>query len=169
MTNPDALRRAIVAEEARLAQCEKERADALARLERLKNQLAAVDRALSSQKPMPSDRLPFPSKVPSTRAACSPKNSFSMGWLTISESIRAASEIPIDVDLTDEDAVPAYMKIAEKVCHLRRLGMTYNSVAERLGINLWMAKRAATRVHGFARLPSSRRGTARSATVSRRP
>jgi hypothetical protein len=106
MTNPEALRRAIVAEEARLAQCKKERADALARLERLKNQLAAVDRALSSQKPMPSDRLPFPSKVPSTRAACSPKNTFSMGWLTISENIRAASEIPFEVDLVEKVSNP---------------------------------------------------------------
>jgi hypothetical protein len=106
MTSPEALRRAIAAEEARLAQGEKERADALARLERLKNRLAAVDRAFSSQKPMPSDRLPFPSKVPSTRAACRPKNSFSTGWSTISESIRAASEIPFEVDLVEKDSNP---------------------------------------------------------------
>jgi hypothetical protein len=113
MTNPEALRRAIVVEEARLAQCEKERADAVARLERLKNQLVAVDRALSSQKPMPSDRLPFPSKVPSTRAACPLKNSFSMGWLTISESIRAASVIPFEVDLVEEASNPKGTKDRE--------------------------------------------------------
>jgi len=47
------------------------------------------------------------------------------------------------VDLTDEDAVPGYMKISEKVLHLRRLGMPYTSIAERIGVNLWMAKRAA--------------------------
>jgi hypothetical protein len=47
------------------------------------------------------------------------------------------------VDLTDEDAIPAYMKISEKVLHLRRLGMPYTSIAERIGVNLWMAKRAA--------------------------
>jgi hypothetical protein len=47
------------------------------------------------------------------------------------------------VNLTGEDAVPTYMKISEKVLHLRRLGMTYTSIAERLGINLWMAERAA--------------------------
>jgi len=47
------------------------------------------------------------------------------------------------VNLTDEDAVPIYMKISEKVLHLRRLGMAYAIIAERLGVNLWMAKKAA--------------------------
>jgi hypothetical protein len=64
-------------------------------------------------------------------------------WRAPSERIRTASEIPIEVDLTDEDAVPAYMKVSEKVLHLRRLGMPYTSIAERIGVNLWMAKRAA--------------------------
>ena len=36
-------------------------------------------------------------------------------WRAPSERIRTASEIPIEVDLTDEDAVPSYMKISEKV------------------------------------------------------
>jgi len=35
------------------------------------------------------------------------------------------------------------MKISEKVLHLRRLGMSYTSIADRLGINPWMAKKAA--------------------------
>jgi len=47
------------------------------------------------------------------------------------------------VNLTDEDAIPAYIKVSEKVLHLRRLGMTYPGIAERLGVNLWMAKKAA--------------------------
>jgi len=47
------------------------------------------------------------------------------------------------VDLADEDATPIYMKISEKVLHLRRLGMPYARIAERLGVNLWMAKKAA--------------------------
>jgi hypothetical protein len=64
-------------------------------------------------------------------------------WRAPPERIRTASEIPIEVDLTDEDAVPIYMKISEKVLHLRRLGMPYATIAERLKINLWMAKRAA--------------------------
>jgi len=64
-------------------------------------------------------------------------------WRAPSERIRTASEISIEVDLTDEDAIPVYMKVSEKVLHLRRLGMTYASIAERLGINLWMAKKAA--------------------------
>jgi len=47
------------------------------------------------------------------------------------------------VNLTDEDAIPAYMKVSEKVLHLRGLGMSYASIADRLGVNLWMAKKAA--------------------------
>ena len=47
------------------------------------------------------------------------------------------------MNLTDEDAIPAYMKVSEKVLHLRRLGLAYATVAERLKINLWMAKKAA--------------------------
>jgi hypothetical protein len=35
------------------------------------------------------------------------------------------------------------MKISEKVLHLRRLGMPYANIAERLGVNLWMAKKSA--------------------------
>lgn len=50
-------------------------------------------------------------------------------WRAPSEKIRTASEIPIEVDLTDEDAVPVYMKISEKVLHLRRLGMAYAGIA----------------------------------------
>jgi len=64
-------------------------------------------------------------------------------WRAPSERIRTASEIPIEVDLTDENAVPVYMKISGKVLHLRRLGMSYTSIADRLGINPWMAKKAA--------------------------
>jgi len=51
--------------------------------------------------------------------------------------------IPIEVDLTDQDAAPVYMKMSDKVQHLRRLGMPYAEIAERLRINLWMAKKAA--------------------------
>jgi hypothetical protein len=47
------------------------------------------------------------------------------------------------VDLTDKDAIPIYMRISDKVLLLRRLGMTYTNIAERLGINPWMAKKAA--------------------------
>jgi hypothetical protein len=77
-----------------------------------------------------------------------------MKWRAPSERIRTASEIPIEMDLTDEDAVPAYMKISEKVLHLLRLGMSYASIAERLGVNLWMAKRAARwgKIHHSVRI-----------------
>jgi hypothetical protein len=84
-------------------------------------------------------------------------------WRAPSERIRTASEIPIEVVLTDEDAVPAYIKISEKVLHLRRLGMPYASIAKRLGVNLWMAKRAARwgKTHpdhrGHIRTPDPRR------------
>ena len=40
------------------------------------------------------------------------------------------------MDLTDEDAIPACIKISEKALHLRRLGMTYTNITQRLGINL---------------------------------
>jgi hypothetical protein len=63
-------------------------------------------------------------------------------WRAPSERIRTASEIPIEVDLTNVDAIPADIRISEKVIHLRRLGMTYTSISERLGVNVWMAKRA---------------------------
>jgi len=66
-------------------------------------------------------------------------------WRAPSERIRTASEIPIEVDLTDEDTIPIYMRISDKVLHLRRMGMTYTNIAERLGINPWMAKKAARR------------------------
>jgi hypothetical protein len=68
-----------------------------------------------------------------------------MKWRAPSERIRTASEIPIEVDLRDVDAVPNYMKISGKVSHLRRLGMSYADIAERLGMNIWMAKKAARR------------------------
>jgi hypothetical protein len=64
-------------------------------------------------------------------------------WRAPSERIRTISEIPIEVDLTDTDAIPNYMRISDKVLHLRRLGMPFTSIAERLGINPWMAKKAA--------------------------
>jgi len=35
------------------------------------------------------------------------------------------------------------MKISEKVLHLRRLGMPFADIADRLGVNLWMVKKAA--------------------------
>jgi hypothetical protein len=64
-------------------------------------------------------------------------------WRAPSERIRTASEIPIEVELRDENAIPLYMKVSEKVLHLRRLGMPYANIAERLGVNLWMAKKAS--------------------------
>lgn len=70
MTSPEARRRAIAAEEARLAQGEKERA------------------------------------VPSTRATRRPERSFSSGWLSLSERVQAASEIPFEVDLVEKIPFP---------------------------------------------------------------
>ena len=64
-------------------------------------------------------------------------------WRAPSERIRTASEIPIEVELRNENAIPAYRKVSEKVLHLRRLGMPYATIAERLKINPWMAKKAA--------------------------
>ena len=47
------------------------------------------------------------------------------------------------MDLQNEETVPIYVKISVKVLHFRRLGMSYTSIAEHLGVNLWMAKKAA--------------------------
>ena len=47
------------------------------------------------------------------------------------------------MDLQNEETVPIYMRISDKVLRLRRLGMPYANIAERLGVNLWMAKKAA--------------------------
>ena len=66
MLDKDNLRKAIADEEARLARIEKERAEALAKLQELKDRLAEEDFAPAPQKPTPSDSLPFPHKTPST-------------------------------------------------------------------------------------------------------
>ena len=77
------------------------------------------------------------------KAAVRTDAALSKSWRAPSERIRTASEIPIEVALRDENAIPVYMKVSEKVLHLRRLGMLYTSIAEHLGVNLWMAKKAA--------------------------
>jgi len=63
-------------------------------------------------------------------------------WRAPSERIRTAAEIPIELDITDKDAVPIYIIIAEKIIHLRSLGMSYASICERLNVNRWMALKA---------------------------
>ena len=68
MSNNRSLRQAITKEETRLAWLEKERAEALAKLQELKGQLAVQDFAPTLSNPVPSDSLPFPSKPPSTHA-----------------------------------------------------------------------------------------------------
>jgi hypothetical protein len=70
------------------------------------------------------------------------EGSTNIEWRAPSERIRTVSEIHIEVDLKDEDAVPTYVKIAGKVLHLRRLGMPYASICERLDVKRWMALRA---------------------------
>jgi hypothetical protein len=61
-------------------------------------------------------------------------------WRAPSERIRTAAEIPIEAELRDVNAIPAYRKVSEKVLHLRRLGMSCTNIAKHLGVNLWMAK-----------------------------
>src|SRR4030066_122497 len=65
MTDPESLRRKIADEEARLARIEKERAEVLDRLKDLKTRPVGGSDA-SVPEPIPSDGLPFPSKIPST-------------------------------------------------------------------------------------------------------
>jgi superfamily II DNA or RNA helicase len=68
MSDLESLRKRIAEEEARLARVEKERDEALAKLQELKDRLAVEDSAPIPPKPVPSDSLPFPSKTPSTHA-----------------------------------------------------------------------------------------------------
>lgn len=82
MSDLESLRKRIAEEEARLARVEKERDEALAKLQELKDRLAVEDSAPIPPKPVPS------------------------GWLTSSERIRAASEIPFEVDLVEKKPIP---------------------------------------------------------------
>lgn len=63
-------------------------------------------------------------------------------WRAPSERVRTAAEIPVEVDLTDGEAVPTYVQVSGKVLHLRRLRMDYASICKQLGINRWMALKA---------------------------
>jgi len=78
MSDNSSLRQAIAEEEARLDRVEKEREETLSRLKELKYRLAVEGSAPIPPEPVPSGRL------------------------TLSESIRAASEIPFEVDLVEK-------------------------------------------------------------------
>lgn len=104
MSDLESLRKKITEEEPRLARVEKERDEALATLQELKDRLAVEDSAPIPQKQVPSDSLYFPSKIPSST------EEFSSGRLTLSESIRAASEIPFEVDLVEKKPFPTGAK-----------------------------------------------------------
>src|SRR4030065_1903963 len=65
MPDPQPTHRKMAEEENRLARIEKERAEALAKLQELKDRLAAEVSAPTPPKPVPSDNLPFPSRPPS--------------------------------------------------------------------------------------------------------
>lgn len=104
MSDLESLRKRIAEEEARLARVEKERDEALAKLQELKDRLAVEESAPTPQKPIPPDSLPFPSKIPSST------EEFLSGRLTFAESIRAASEIPFEVDLVEKKPFPTGAK-----------------------------------------------------------
>ena len=104
MSNPESIRRRIAEEEAKLARIEKDREETLARLQELKGGLTEDFSAPTPQKPIPPDSLPFPSKIPSST------EEFSSGRLTFAESIRAASEIPFEVDLVEKKPFPTGAK-----------------------------------------------------------
>jgi hypothetical protein len=86
MSDPESLRRKIAEEEARLARVEKERDEALAKLKELRDRLIGDLPVPTSPKPIPSE------------------------WLTFSERIRAASEIPFEVDLVEKKPIPTGAK-----------------------------------------------------------
>jgi hypothetical protein len=111
MSDLESLRKKITEEEARLARIEKERGETLAKLQELKDRLAVEDSAPIPPKPVPSGEAPSRSgdlpqsrqpnspasnrhRQPRSGGAYPPGDSFSSGRLTLSESIRAASEIP---------------------------------------------------------------------------
>jgi hypothetical protein len=86
MSDLESLRKKIAEEEARLARVEKERDEALAKLQELKDRLAVEYSAPILPKPVPSE------------------------WLTSSESIRAVSEIPFEVNLVEKKPSPTGAK-----------------------------------------------------------
>ncbi|MFZ2223135.1 MAG: hypothetical protein WAV26_00460 [Candidatus Deferrimicrobium sp.] len=104
MSNPESIHRRIAEEEAKLARIEKDREETLARLQELEGRLAEDFSAPTPQKPIPPDSLPFPSKIPSST------EEFSSGRPTFAESIRAASEIPFEVDLVEKKPFPTGAK-----------------------------------------------------------
>jgi hypothetical protein len=127
MSDLESLRKRIAEEEARLARVEKERNEALAKLQELKDRLAVEDSAPTPPKPVPSDEAPSRSgylpqsrqpnppasnrhRQPRSGGAYPPGDSYSSGRLILSESIRAASEIPFEVDLVEKKPIPAGAK-----------------------------------------------------------
>ncbi|MDO8738422.1 hypothetical protein [Candidatus Deferrimicrobium sp.] len=127
MPDNRSLRQAIAEEEARLARIDKEREEALAKLQELKDRLAVEDSAPTPPKPVPSDEEPSRSgylpqsrqpnspasnrhRQPRSGGTYPPGDSFSSGRLTLSESIRAASEIPFEVDLVEKKPFPTGVK-----------------------------------------------------------
>jgi hypothetical protein len=108
MSDLESLRKRIAEEEARLARVEKERDETLSRLKELRDRLIGDLLVPNSPKPIPSDSLPFPQ--PRSGGAYPPGDSFSSGRLILSESIRAASEIPFEVDLVEKKPFPTGAK-----------------------------------------------------------
>ncbi len=108
MSDPESLRKRIAEEEARLARIEKEREETLSRLKELRDRLIGDLPVPTSPKPIPSDSLPFPQ--PRSGGVYPPGDSFSPGRLILSESIRAASEIPFEVDLVEKKPFPTGAK-----------------------------------------------------------
>jgi len=86
MSDPESLLKKIAEEEARLVRIDKERDEALARLKDLRDRLIGDLPVPTSPKPIPPE------------------------WPTYSERIRAASEIPFEVDLIEKKPIPTGAK-----------------------------------------------------------
>ncbi len=127
MSDNCSLRQAIAEEETKLARIEKDREETLARLQELKGWLAVEDSAPTPPKPVPSDEAPSRSgylpqsrqpnppasnrhRQPRSGGAYPPGDSYSAGRLILSESIRAASEIPFELDLVEKKPFPTGAK-----------------------------------------------------------
>ncbi len=106
MSDNPSLRQAIAREEARLARIEKERTEAIAKIQELKGRLAGEGSVPIPPNSPASNRH----RHPRSGGAYPPGDSFSSGRLTLSESIRAAAEIPFEVDLVEKKPFPTGAK-----------------------------------------------------------
>jgi len=55
-------------------------------------------------------------------------------WWTLSQRIRTFTQIPFEAEILDTGAAPIYQQIAPNAFHLKQLGLSNSSIANRLGV-----------------------------------